>query len=376
MSGTGAGPAPADRLSHLRPSPIRAIAEGAPADAVPMGLGEPGWDLPAPAAEALASVAGPCAYGPNAGLPELQEAVGAFHGEPAARVLLACGSQGALFALVQAWAGPGDEVLVPDPGFLAYPALARMAGAVPVPYALAPDFSLDPGAFAEALDRAPRARLALVNHPGNPTGAGASREALAAVAAACEARGVLLVSDEVYRDLHLGPRAPGLRDVTAGGVVLGSVSKAWGAPGLRVGWALGAPELLAPARLVHAYMVTAPARTSQLAALALLRASGAVLAEARAHLQVRWEAFSGAWAEAFGAAPAPGAGGFYHWQPLPPGADPMAFCLRLRDEGRVIVVPGHAFGERGRGHVRISYAGDPGRIREGVARLAPFWRTA
>ncbi|BDU71647.1 pyridoxal phosphate-dependent aminotransferase [Mesoterricola silvestris] len=364
---------PAARLAHLRPSPIRALSEGAPADAVPMGLGEPGWDLPAPAVEALAGFSGPCAYGPNAGLPELQEAVGAFHGAPAAEVLLTAGSQGALFALAQAYAGPGDGVLVPDPGFLAYPALARVAGAEPVPYALGPGFELDPDRFRAALDAAPRARMALVNHPGNPTGAGCSRAALAEVAEACARRGVLLISDEVYRDLRLGEPAPSLREVTGDGIVLGSVSKAWGAPGLRVGWALGAAPLLAPARLVHAYMVTAPARTSQLAALALVRESETVLAQAREHLRVRWEAFAGAFAQHFGHRPAPGAGGFYHWLALPPGADPMPFCLRLRDEGRVVVVPGQAFGDRGRDFVRLSYAGHPALIREGVARLAPFW---
>lgn len=365
---------PAARLAHLRPSPIRALSEGAPADAVPMGLGEPGWDLPEPARAALAAFRGPCAYGPNAGLPELQAAVGAFHRRPPEEVLLTTGSQGALFALIQAYAGPGDAVLVPDPGFLAYPALTRLAEAEPVPYALGEDFRLDPARFGEALDRTPRARLALVNHPGNPTGAGVSREALAEVARLCERRGVLLVSDEVYRELCLGEKSPSLLDLDAQGIVLGSVSKAWGAPGLRVGWALGSPSLLAPARLVHAYMVTAPARTSQLAALALMEQSGPVLAEAREHLRVRWEAFSRAYAQAFGFSPAPAAGGFYHWQPLPPCPDPMAFCLRLRDEGRVVVVPGTAFGARGRDHIRLSYAGDPARIREGVARLAPFWR--
>ncbi len=366
---------PAARLAHLRPSPIRALSEGAPPDAVPMGLGEPGWDLPLPAVEALARTSGPCAYGPNAGLPELQEAVGAFHGAPAQEVLLTAGSQGALFALVQAYADPGDAVLVPDPGFLAYPALARMAGAEPVPYALGPGSVLDADLFTAALDAAPRARMALVNHPGNPTGAGCSRAALAEVAQACAGRGVLLVSDEVYRDLRLGDPAPSLRDVTREGIVLGSVSKAWGAPGLRVGWALGPAPLLAPARLVHAYMVTAPARTSQLAALALVRESDAVLAQARDHLRARWDAFSESFARHFGTAPAHGAGGFYHWLALPPGVDPMPFCLRLRDEGRVVVVPGQAFGERGRGFVRLSYAGDPALIREGVRRLAPFWST-
>ena len=366
----------AGRLAQLKPSPIRALSEGAPAGAVPMGLGEPGWDLPEPARLALASQHGPCAYGPNAGLPALQEAVAAFHHAKPAETFIASGSQGALYALFQAWLEPGDAVLVPDPGFLAYPALARLAGAEPVGYPLGQGFALDADAFREVLDRTPAAKLAVVNHPGNPTGAGASLQALRGIAQACEDRGVLLLSDEVYRELCLGERAPSLREVTESGLVLGSVSKAWGAPGLRVGWALGDPALLAPARLVHAYMVTAPARPAQLAALALIEGSAQVLAGAREHLRLRWEAFSGAYRESFGASPALSAGGFYHWLALPPSAlaDPMAFCLRLRDEGGVVVVPGMAFGAGGHGFVRLSYAGDPARIREGVLRLAPFWR--
>jgi aspartate/methionine/tyrosine aminotransferase len=342
-----------------------------------MGLGEPGWALPEPARASLARQEGPCAYGPNAGLPALQEAVAAFHGAEPGQVMLGCGSEGVLYALFQAWLEPGDAVLVPDPGFLAYPALARLAGADPAGYPLAADFTLDPAAFRAVLDRTPAAKVAVVNHPGNPTGA-ASAQALAEVAQACAARGVLLLSDEVYRELCLGGRGPSLRDVADTGLVLSSVSKAWGAPGLRVGWAVGDPAWLAPARLVHAYMVTAPARPAQLAAQALLEASPSVLSEARIHLRLRWEAFAGAYAEAFGQHPQPAAGGFYHWQPLPAAAlaDPMAFCLALRDQGGVVVVPGSAFGEGGRGHIRLSYAGDPEQIREGVRRLAPFWREA
>lgn len=366
---------PSERLRRVVSSPIRAISEGAPSDAVPMGLGEPGWDLPEPARLALAQQQGCCSYGPTAGLPELREAVAAFYGAHPRNVMLGSGSQGVLFALFQAWLNPGDAVLLPDPGFVTYPNHARLAGAEPVGYAPAPDHTLDPGAFRAALDRTPAARIAVVNHPGNPTGSGASRRALAEVAEACAARGVLLLSDEVYRDLCLGERQPSLRDVSGTGLVLGSVSKAWGAPGLRVGWAVGDPAWLEPARLVHVNMVTSLTRPAQLAALALLEASPVVLREAREHLRVRWEAFSEAFAAGFGANPRPAAGGFYHWQPLPPHAlaDPMAFCLRLRDEGRVVVVPGAAFGEGGRGHIRLSYAGDPAQIREGVRRLAPFW---
>lgn len=366
---------PAGRVAHLQPSPIRTLSEGAPSGAIPMGLGEPGWALPEPARQALAASEPFCTYGPNGGLPELVEAVAAFHGIPPEHTLLASGSQGALFALFQAWLEPGDAVLVPDPGFLAYPALARLAGAEPVGYPLGPDFFLDAEVFLQVLRATPRVKVAVVNHPANPTGAGASRQALSAVAEACEARGVLLLSDEVYRELHLGERPASLRDVSNGGLVLGSLSKAWGAPGLRVGWALGDPRWLAPARLVHAYMVTAPARPSQRAAMALLGASERILPAARSALRLRWGVLASALETFFLLRPTPPSGGFYHWLPLPEGAqgDPLAFCLRLRDEGGVIVVPGCAFGESGRAFIRLSFAGDPTTIREGVRRLAPFW---
>ncbi|MDP2877865.1 MAG: aminotransferase class I/II-fold pyridoxal phosphate-dependent enzyme, partial [Holophaga sp.] len=143
---------PADRIQTLRPSPIRALSEGAPPGAIPMGLGEPSWPLPLPARLALAEGGESCAYGPNAGLPDLRATVADCFGEALDRVMLASGSQGALFALFQAWLNPGDAVMVPDPGFLAYPALARMAGAEAVGYSLASDFSLDAQAFSAALD--------------------------------------------------------------------------------------------------------------------------------------------------------------------------------------------------------------------------------
>jgi len=277
---------------------------------------------------------------------------------------------------VQVWPGPGDVVLVPNPGFPASPPLAGLAGAEPRSYTPGPDFSLDAERFREALAQNPSTKVAIINHPANPTGGAASRKALEAVADLCASRDVLLISDEVYRELHLEDRPPSLREITDRGLVLGSVSKAWGAPGLRVGWALGDPKWLEPARLVHAYMVTAAARPSQLAALALLRHSERVLVQGRSELSRRWEAFSKAFSIHFGRQPRSAAGGFYHWLELPAQgkADPLAFCLRLRDEGGVVVVPGFAFGEAGRGHVRLSFGGDPADIAEGLRRLAPFWR--
>lgn len=368
----------AARLEGIGFSPIRAMHAGAPGDCIPLGLGEPTWDLPKPARKALASGEGPCLYGPNAGLPELARAVASFYCTEPERVMLTAGSQGALFALFMSRLSPGDEVLVPDPGFVSYPILSALAGAVAVPYPLAGDGSLDAAAFAAVLAARPRAAAAVINHPANPTGGGASPESLAGVASACEERGILLVSDEVYRELYLGKRPASLAEVSGYGLILSSVSKAWGAPGLRVGWALGDPEILEGARLVHNYMVSCVARPSQEAALALIENSGTILPAARAELRLRWDALSGALKAELGMNTEPPAGAFYHWMPLPGAgrADPLEFCMRLREEGRVILVPGTAFGDRGGGHARLSFAARPEALREGVRRLARYWKEA
>lgn len=370
------GMVPASRLAGIRPSPIRVLSEGAPADAIPLGLGEPTWDLPEPAKKALSMETGPCGYGPNAGLPELRQAVAQWHGAEFDQVMITCGSEGALFSLFMAWLGAGDEALVPDPGFPAYPALARLAGAETVPYALSREFRLDAKAFVACLEAHPKAKAAVINHPGNPTGGGASLEDLRAVAWACRQRGILLISDEVYRDLHFGIRPPSLRDADSYGVVLGSMSKGWAAPGLRVGWAVGDPQWLTPARTVHAFAVTAASASCQRAALALLQASEHVLPQGRQEILLRWDALASAWQEHFGEELSPPAGAFYHWISLPDAAhpDPMAFCLKLRDEAKVVLVPGTAFGEAGRPYARLSFAARPEQIREGIRRMAPHWR--
>ena len=370
---------PAARLASLKPSPIRALSEGAAPDAIPLGLGEPTWALPEPARKALAAFEGVCAYGPTVGLPELRKALAAYHdGEPD-EVLVTTGSEEALFALLHAWVEPGDKVLMSDPGFVAYRSIATLAGAETITYALdaANRFRLDADAVLAQLDT-PGLKAVILNHPCNPTGGGADRDALRRVAEACEARGLLLISDEVYKDLHFGTPNPSLREVSRYGVVTSSVSKGWGGPGLRVGWMVGDPAWIGPARTVHAFAVSTAALPAQRAALALVEASETVLADARRELHARWEALASALKEHLDQEATPPDGAFYHWMALPPSAhaDPMAFCLRLRDEAKVVLVPGLVFGEAGRPFARLSFAASPEQLREGVRRLAPFWEGA
>ncbi len=362
---------------------IRGMNEGAPADCIQLGLGEPSWSLPASVrntvSSALSAVFGasvPCAYGPNAGVAELREALRERFSVSDDELLVSAGSQGALFAFFQAWLNPGDAVLIPDPGFLAYPALARLAGAIPVTYPLGENGDLEPLLVEKAMDANPGAKALILNHPANPTGGAASAGAIEAVAALCETRGIFLVSDEVYRELYLTERPASLRDVSGYGVVVSSISKAWGSPGLRVGWAMGNARALAPARTVHNFMTSCAARPSQAAAVALLEASDVVIPAARAELRLRWNAFSETCGRCLGFTPDPPAGAFYYWLKLPGHAlaDPLGFCMEVRDEGRVIVIPGIAFGENGRSFARVSFAAMPEDIVSGVERLALFWK--
>ena len=370
----------AARVRTRGPSLIRRMSDGAPADAMPLGLGLPSWELPAPAVAALRDQSGALPYGPNAGLPSLRDAVLAHVGSGPApdaphAALITNGSQGALFALSAAVLEEGTAVLVPNPGFVAYGMLAEHHGATAVPYPLPAEggFRLDPDAFLATLEATPEARLAIINHPGNPTGAGATADTLRRVVDACAARDVLLVSDEAYAGLDLARPTPGLRAVTSQGLVLGTVSKAFGAPGLRVGWVCGEASLLTPLLGVHALTSTAAALPSQRAAEALLTAAPTVLEAARQELGLRAAAFEEVVHEHLGRRwPLPD-GGFYAWMPVPKAAedDPLAFALDLRDTQKVVTIPGLAFGEGGRGHLRVSFAAAPDLVREGLRRLLP-----
>ena len=371
-------PQPALRLAQLKPSPIRILSEGAPPSAIPLGLGEPTWDMPRAAMKALKETSGPCPYGPNFGLTELRDAVAHFHHATRDEVLITCGSEGALFSLFLAFLNPGDEVLVPDPYFPAYTSLAHMAGAEAAFYPLDPEdrFRLKAAPLIAALEANANIKAVVVNSPSNPTGGATTPEELRRIAEACRARGVMLISDEVYLDLHFGTRPPSLRDVSDYGLVITSVSKGWGSPGLRVGWILGDPAYLGPARTVHGYAVTGAAHPAQRAALALLEDSEAIFQAARREIRVRWEALEAALKLYLGQAAAPPDGAFYHWMALPEAAlpDPWGFCVRLRDEGGVVLVPGSTFGPQGNLFARLSFAAFPEQITEGVKRLAPFWK--
>ncbi|CAN5345355.1 aminotransferase class I/II-fold pyridoxal phosphate-dependent enzyme [soil metagenome] len=365
------------RTQGLSTSLIRSFATAAPAGNISLALGEPGWPLPQVAARALAAWSqdvGRCSYGPNEGVPRLRAALRARLGVNDDRLMVTAGSQAALFAVFTAHVSSGDQVWLPNPGFPAYATLTHLCGGTIRHYPLAADGSLDAEALLRVLDRqlaiaGGRVRMVVLNHPSNPTGGGASLAALTRITEVCAQRDIIVLSDEVYRELSFTPAQPSVRAVCERAIVTESVSKAWAAPGLRVGWASGPPELLAPARLVHNAMNTAPARPSQGAATALLESSDEVLAASRAELDARWDLLrqhAPAWLPS-----GRPAGGFYQWVRVP-SADGHGWVSGLRDDGGVSVVPGSAFGDGCDTHMRISVGGPREELIEGLARLAAY----
>jgi aspartate/methionine/tyrosine aminotransferase len=343
---------------------IRQVALVAAPGAVSLAVGEPSHAVPGPVRTAIAEAVarGELGYTPNAGRADLRRALGArrpAHGGDERSCIVTVGSQEALALCVFGLVGAGEEVLIPDIGYPAYDTLPRLAGAVPV---------RTPLSRVEAAV-GPRTRMLIVGSPSNPTGEVLPGERLAALAALAEERGFWLVSDEVYEELWLEaapvyPQGPRVLHV-------GGISKSLALTGMRLGWLVAPPDVVAALVGLHQNLVTCAPSLAQVAALAGLAMPPSELDAVRDGYRSRWAAMRrslGAirdvtWREPDGA--------FYcladFRRRFP---DTTALAFELARSGEVVVVPGEAFGPTGAGWLRLTFAAPEGDIREGVARLA------
>lgn len=352
-------------LDGLSLSLIRQVMDAAVPGAVNLALGEPGHETPAAVRRAVAeAAAGPLRYTPNAGLPELRRALAErrpHHGGGAESVLVTVGSQEALALAVLGLVRGGDEVVVPRWAYPSYEALPRMVGARVARAAI--------GEMAAAVGE--RTRLVIVGSPANPTGDVVALESWRRLADLADERGFHLLSDEVYEELYLGDDPP---PVPEGGNVLhvGGISKSLAATGLRCGWLIGDPAVIARLVPLHQHLVTCAPVPSQAAALAGLALPPPESEAIRDLYRARWRRLRAALSAVPGLAWTEPAGAYYAWvdvrQRLP--RPTAAFALDLARRGEVLVVPGEAFGEEGKGWLRLSFAAGEGEIDEGVRRLA------
>ncbi len=370
-------PAAARRMDGIERTLIRQIFDSAPKDAVNLGLGQP--DLPTPESIAAAGIRairdGWTAYTSTAGDPELRAAIAARYA-PFARgadsVVVTVGTQEAVFASLLVLLDPGDEALVPDPGYPAYATIVRLLGARAVPYRLGAErgFRPDPAEIEARLTA--RTRVVVLCSPSNPTGAVAGAAELGAIVGLLAERGIAWLSDEIYAAFTYDAPAPSPSTLAPeGGLVISGLSKDLSMTGWRVGWVVGPVDVVRRIVAAHQYLVTCAPSISQRAAVAALGTAGE--AARRTHREVfrRRRALM-----ATELARVPGLrfslpdGAFYFFVGIEGRDDSLALSREILAEANVVTIPGIAFGSNGEGYLRLSYAATEEDIVRGVRGIA------
>ena len=367
--------APPKRLQGIEKSVIRQVFDRAQPGSINLGLGEP--DLPTPdvirRAAVKAIVEEQNGYTSHAGLPSLREKVAgdyAYLEQRPERVIITAGSQEALYLALLALVDEGDEVLLPNPGFVAYPTIVRMAGGSVSYYRLPRErgFEFDIEEFRRALT--PRTKVVVCISPSNPTGRVLSQNDLASIADAVKDHGAYLISDEIYRDLYYTAERPGsLSTFYDRTIVISGLSKSMSMTGWRLGWLCGDEALVRAALVLHGYVTTCASAVSQKASLV---AWSDEAEQARAGFRETFRArrnhlLALIQSELRLRAVTP-EGAFYTMLDVSDYGPSMRVAEALLEE-RVITVPGAAFGSESEGFLRVSFCADHDTLSEGVQRI-------
>jgi arginine:pyruvate transaminase len=353
-------------------------------DVILLSVGDP--DFPTPPAIVAAAKAsldrGRTHYAEVVGQGALREAIARHHAalsgqdvEPAQVVVLA-GAQSALYAACQCLLEPGDEVVVPEPMYVTYPATVAASGAamVRVPLLAERGFHLDLDALAEAVT--PRTRAILINSPHNPTGAVMTRHEVEVVAELCRRHDLWLIADEVYatllyEDEHISPS--GLSGMQERTVTVASLSKSHAMTGWRIGWLIGPAALAQHAANLALCMLYGLPPFIQDAATVALTQDHAELGAMRERFRRRRDAVCRRLAGLPGLSCArPKGGMFVMLDVRRTGLSAEEFAARLLAEEGVSVLSGDAFGGAAAGHVRLSLTAPDERLAEACNRIGRF----
>ncbi|RYG73287.1 aminotransferase class I/II-fold pyridoxal phosphate-dependent enzyme [Lentibacillus lipolyticus] len=351
-------------------------------DVIDLGIGAP--DLPAPSfvVDRLAEEAEHAAnqrYSTYSGCAEFREAVAHFYKQqydvdvdPDTEVLALIGSKEGIANLMQAVIDPGDTVLVPDPGYPAYRTAVHLAGGVSAPLPLDDTNGYVPLYEQIGQELMNRAKMMLLNYPGNPTAATADFDTfLEAIAKAAE-HNMLLVHDAAYDMITFnGYEAPSVLQVPNAkehAVELGSLSKSFNMTGWRIGYAVGNAEVINALATLKSNIDTSQFLPIQKAAATALRSDLSAVKEHSSVYQARMEKLYSGFHDLGIHADKPN-GTIFLWAQVPDGYSSMEFADKLLHEAGVIVTPGHAFGSRGEGYFRVALTVGEERLDEVIARL-------
>ena len=353
--------------------------------AISLGVGEPDFVTPWPmrAAGITAIEKGFTMYTSNRGMPDLRDAIAGYHRKfynldynPRAEILVTTGSSEGLDLAFRAIIDPGDEVIMSDPHYVAYPVCVSLAGGVPVPVPTYEknNFELMPADVKKKLTS--KTKAILLSFPSNPTGAVMPRKLLLEIAKIAVEHDLLVVSDEIYARLTYDSEhtcmasLPGMQERT---VLIGGFSKAFAMTGWRVGFTLANAEITEAMLKVHQYTMMCAPIMGQLAAIEALKDSNnkeveAMLAEYDSRRRVIVKGFRNLGLSCFEPK-----GAFYAFPNITStGMTSEEFAEGLLTEEKVAVVPGSVFGKCGQGYVRCCYATSMPEIEEALKRIKKF----
>jgi aspartate aminotransferase len=351
----------AKRTSYISLSGIREMFALTKPNAINLGLGQPDFDTPMHIKEAAKEAldAGFTGYTPNKGYPELIDAIARYYrqyGVHASQEQIICTSGGseALHLAFEALVNPGDEVIIPDPGFVAYSPLTRVAGGVPISARITANdgFRLQPSTVADCITA--KTKVLVINSPANPTGAVQRYDELKAFVELANDHDFYIISDEVYdKILYVGEHVSAGNIDSDRVIVVNSVSKTYAMTGWRLGYAI-APDMIIDEMLkVHQYIQACAPSISQKAAFTALNGPQESVKSMLNEFRVRRDAVM-QHLKGIAECVTP-EGAFYVFPRFFTSDTSLEFTKKLAQKG-VIVVAGSSFGRFGEEHIRISYA--------------------
>ena len=374
-------------VTEIKPSGIRKyfdIAESME-DVISLGVGEP--DFPTPweirKAGILSLESGKTRYTANRGLDSLRREICRYterkYGlsyDPATDVIVTVGGSEAIDAAIRAITDPGDEIIIPQPSYVCYEPIVRVAGGTPVIIeTLAEnDFKVTPAQLLAAIT--PRTKALVLPYPCNPTGAIMERDDLEALAKILRGTDIVVLSDEIYAELtfngkpHVSIAAiDGMKERS---VVVNGFSKTFSMTGWRLGYALGPKEIMAQIVKIHQFAIMSAPTTAQYAAVEALRNGDEAVAMMLEEYNIRRRLIVSGFNK-LGLTCREPLGAFYAFPSIQStGMTSDEFCEKLLCAERVAVVPGTAFGQGGEGFIRASYCYSTEHITEALRRIAKF----
>jgi len=352
-------------------------------EVIHLEIGRPDFDTPPHIVEACVEAlrAGKHHYCPNAGIPELRQAIARKFADeyrleynPMSEVIVTSGVTEALYLATNALLNPGDQILIPDPGWLNYPVVAICAYVEPVSYTLSAANRYQPDVDEIAHKITPRTRMIMLLSPSNPVGSVTKPEILEGIAALAQRHDLVVVSDEIYEKFVYPPAQhssiaclPGMRDRT---LLLNGFSKFWSMTGWRLGYVLGPKQMINPMLRYHVYLITSVNTFAQYGALAALTGNQSPSYAIVAEMKRRRDYLSPAVNQIPGFSCLMPEGAFYVFvDARATGMDGYRLSNLLLQAAGVVTVAGECFGKNGAGHIRLAATCSMEKLERAVSNM-------